>query len=188
MHPYRMQALIKQRGKDRVVNVRQRASIYQMIERLLRDGLIRVRETNREPNRPERTVYELTDQGRETTLAWLREMLAATGNQFPPFAAAVSFLALLTTEDARQQLEARASELDAHLVEIDDVVRTAGDLPRLFLLEEEYRRATLAAELEWVRATVEDLRTGRLTWSEEWLQGIAAALNPQATPGDGNDA
>ena len=34
MHPYRMQQLIKERGKDEVINVRQRASLYQTIDRL----------------------------------------------------------------------------------------------------------------------------------------------------------
>ena len=59
MHPYRMQQLIRERGKDQVVNVRQRASVYQAIERLQRDGLIEVRETQRDENWPERTVSTL---------------------------------------------------------------------------------------------------------------------------------
>src|SRR5262245_46087896 len=63
MHAYRMQQLIKERHKDDVVNVAQRNSIYQTIDRLLRDGLIAVKETSREENRPERTVYEITKAG-----------------------------------------------------------------------------------------------------------------------------
>src|SRR5690606_18421032 len=47
MHPYRMQRLIKERGKDLVINVQRRASLYQTIRQLLRAGLIRVRETSR---------------------------------------------------------------------------------------------------------------------------------------------
>ena len=35
MHPYRMQQLIKSRGKDQVINVRQRGSLYQTIEQKL---------------------------------------------------------------------------------------------------------------------------------------------------------
>ena len=31
MHPYRMQQLIKERGKDLVINVQRRASLYQTI-------------------------------------------------------------------------------------------------------------------------------------------------------------
>lgn len=40
LHPYRMQRLIKERGKDEVINVTQRASLYQTIQRLEREGLI----------------------------------------------------------------------------------------------------------------------------------------------------
>ncbi|MBN9135172.1 MAG: helix-turn-helix transcriptional regulator, partial [Phyllobacterium sp.] len=40
MHPYRMQQLIKERGKDEVINVTQRASLYQTVNRLEREGLI----------------------------------------------------------------------------------------------------------------------------------------------------
>src|SRR4029450_5380342 len=76
MHPYRMQQLIKERGKDEVINVRQRASLYQTIDRLLRAKLIAVRETARGAKRPERTIYELTEAGRETMFMWMREMLA----------------------------------------------------------------------------------------------------------------
>jgi DNA-binding PadR family transcriptional regulator len=36
MHAYRMQKLIRERGKDQVVNVRRGASIYQTSDRLQR--------------------------------------------------------------------------------------------------------------------------------------------------------
>jgi len=68
MHVYRMQQLIRQRGKDEVVNITQRNSLYQIIARLERDGLIVVRATETERNRPERVVYELTNAGRGITL------------------------------------------------------------------------------------------------------------------------
>ncbi|GAA3439010.1 hypothetical protein [Kutzneria kofuensis] len=59
MHPYRMQQLIKQWGKDEVINVEPRASLYKMIERLRNTGLIAVLNTERDSQWPERTVYEL---------------------------------------------------------------------------------------------------------------------------------
>src|SRR5436190_11458341 len=90
MHPYRMQQLIKERDKDEVINVRQRASLYQTIDRLLRDGLIAVQETARTENRPERTVYRLTESGRDTAFSWLQAMLANPAREFPDFPAAVS--------------------------------------------------------------------------------------------------
>ena len=94
MHPYRMQQLIKERGKDEVINVRERASIYQTIDRLQLAGLIMVAETTRDEKRPERTVYRLTEEGRETTRDWLCEMLSTPAREFPAFPAALAFLPL----------------------------------------------------------------------------------------------
>src|SRR2546423_668619 len=100
MHPYRMQQLLKERGKDEVINVGERASIYQTIDRLRREGLVTVVQTARDEKRPERTVYQLTEEGRETTRDWLREMLSTPAREFPAFPAALAFLPLLTPEDA----------------------------------------------------------------------------------------
>src|SRR5215471_4460949 len=83
LHPYRMQQLIKARGKDSVANVAQPNSVYQTIERLRRAELIAVRETAREERRPERTVYGITERGRATLTRWLRTMLSAPERDFP---------------------------------------------------------------------------------------------------------
>jgi DNA-binding PadR family transcriptional regulator len=186
-HAYRIQKLIESQGKDRVVNVRSRASLYQTIERLVRLGLVEVHETVRSESYPDRVVYAITDRGRETATEWLREMLRTTGSEFPEFIAAVSLLFGLAPDDARAQLELRAEKLAAELVETESQFVAVPDLPRLFLLEEEYRRAVLQAELTWVRSVVDDLREGRLTWSWEWLREIAAAFNPPDESEEGRE-
>lgn len=186
MHPYRMQQLIRERGKDEVVNVRDRASIYQTIERLLRDGLIAVAETTRDERWPERTVYELTEQGREMTRDWMREMIATPGREFPAFPAALSFLALLTPEDALRQFEMRIFKLTAEQARLEAELGAVRDmLPRLFLIESEYLLAMLRTELEWLRAMADDLRAGRLTWSEEGLRAFSSAQAQQEMPEEG---
>lgn len=177
-HVYRMQKMIESQGKDRVVNVRSRASLYQTLDRLVRLGLVEVRETVRTESHPDRIVYAITDAGRETAREWLREMLRTTGGEYPEFIAAVSVLSGLAPEDALAQLEHRAERLATELAETEATLAGYPDLPRLFLLEEEYRRAVLAAELTWVRVVIEDLRDGRLTWSERWLRDVAAAFHP----------
>ncbi len=178
MHPYRMQQLIKERGKDQVVNVRQRTSIYQTIERLEREGLLCVQETTRDENRPERTIYAITEAGRETSREWLRAMLSTPSNEFPELPAAISFLPLLTREDAMHQLEIRLSALKAQLDALDASLEPVqGHLPRLFLLESEYLRAMLVTERDWVASLVEDLRAKRLSWTDEELQAFLDQAN-----------
>ena len=179
MHVYRLQKLLEAEGKDRVVNVRSRASLYQTIERLERLGLVEVAETVHQQGYPDRVVYAITDAGRDTARQWLRQMLSDTGAQYPEFIAALSILFGLPVDESRDQLELRAQGIAEQLAEAEKGLENAPPgLPRLFMLEEEYRVTILRAELEWLRGVIADLRTGRITWSEEWLREVAQAFLP----------
>jgi DNA-binding PadR family transcriptional regulator len=177
LHVYRMQKLFEAQGKDQVVNLRSRASLYQTIERLVRNGLVEVSEIVHSEGYPDRTVYAITDVGREVAREWLREMLSSTEAEYPEFIAALSILFGLPPDEAQAELELRAQRLAAALARANSALTNAPPgLPRLFLLEEEYRQAMLQAELAWIRAVIDDLRAGRLTWNEQWLREIAAAF------------
>ncbi len=177
MHPYRMQQLIRERGKDDVINVRQRTSLYQTIDRLLRDGLIAVHETARSENRPERTLYRPTDAGRETANAWIRQMLAIPAREFPEFPAAIAHLPLLEPGGVLRLLELRAAALATEAAAIDERLTQYGPLlPRVTLIEDDYRLAMRRAELAWVQSAIDDLREGRLTWSEDELREFSRSF------------
>jgi DNA-binding PadR family transcriptional regulator len=176
MHPYRMQTLIKQRGKDQVANVAQRNSVYQTIDALVRAGLIRVRETTHHENRPERTVYEATERGREALLAWLRSALSTPVREYPMFPAALATLDPRLKPELRGLLEARLATLEARLPELE---KTFPGLPRIFLIEDEYTAALMRAEIDWLRALLDDLRTGKLKFpTESELRRIATQMGP----------
>ncbi|MBO3747823.1 PadR family transcriptional regulator [Streptosporangiaceae bacterium NEAU-GS5] len=167
LHPYGIQRLIKQWGKDKVVNVGQRTSLYRTIDRLTAAGLIRVRETERDQAYPERTVYEITDLGRDVARDWLLDMLATPKQEFPEFPAALSHLLMLPPQQIGDALERRADTLDEASAALDRD-RSAGSahgLPRIALLEDEYLRVLMAAESQWLRSVVDDLRSGGLIWS-----------------------
>jgi DNA-binding PadR family transcriptional regulator len=176
MHPYRMQRLIKDRGKDQVINVEQRASLYQTIGQLLRAGLITSWENTRQEGFPERTIYKLTDEGHQTALTWLREMLATPAREFPEFPAAISLLPLLTPEDGISQLEIRVDRLTEQKKRIDQELQSnAAGISRLFLLESDYMKIMLDSELKWVRSIIKDLRNGRLAWNQDWMHPALSA-------------
>jgi DNA-binding PadR family transcriptional regulator len=165
MHAYRMQQLIKERRKDDVVNVSQRNSVYQTIQRLTRDGLVEPAGTERSENRPERTTYRITDAGRVTLHDWLRAMLASPAREYPEFPAALSFLPHLSPDEAAEALAVRANGLVRRLAELDaEIVEVGRVLPRLFVIESEYQRQLVDAELAYVRQLIDDLRSGILTW------------------------
>jgi DNA-binding PadR family transcriptional regulator len=176
MHPYRMQQMIKQRGKDRIANVAARNSVYQTIDRLLRASLIAVRETSRDERRPERTVYELTEAGGDALRSWTRGMLASPAREFPEFPAALASLMLLAPDDVAAQLSTRAATLSAEVDQARAELAEFPELPRLFRLDDEYLLAVREAELRWITGVVEALGSGELTWSAEWIHEVAERL------------
>jgi DNA-binding PadR family transcriptional regulator len=178
LHPYAIQSRMKAWGKDRVVDVSQRATLYKTIERLRAAGLITVNKTERDHRFPERTVYALTEAGFRVGREWLTEMLATPRNEFPEFPAALSFVFGLTPREALAALERRARLLRERLAELDRELNDESGPPRLFLLETEYVRAVTWAELEWVERVVDDLRAGRLDWKIEDLRDIAKNFTP----------
>ena len=167
MHAYRMQQLMKERGVQLVVNVRNRSGLHAAIDRLARDELIRVHAVERDSRHPERTVYALTEAGRQQLLAGLRDSVAAPAEEFPLFPAVVSFLHLLDPQDARTQLERRAEALERTLGATRAVLEASrqAHVPRLHLLEHEYMHDLTSAELAWVQGVVADLAGGTLAWS-----------------------
>ncbi|SDT77340.1 PadR family transcriptional regulator [Actinoplanes derwentensis] len=172
MHPYRMQQVIKQRGQDQLVNVAQRNSVYQTLDRLVRDGLARAGGTSREAGRPERTVYEVTEEGAATLRRWLLEMLPEPAREFPEFPVALAFLPTLSPAETRELLQRRIEALSERAAAVDG--QAPPGLPRLFLIEDEYRAAMLRAEIGWLRATVAELDDGSLTWDRAMIEETAA--------------
>lgn len=189
MHVYRMQKLFEDTGKNRVVNVRSRASLYQTLDRLMRHELVAVTETVKVEGYPDRVVYGVTDAGRTVARQWLREMLHSTDDEYPEFIAALSLMFVLPPEETLAELELRADNLNRSLADTQSALAGAPEgLPRLFLLEEEYRRALLQAELDWLNGVIADLRAGRLSWSEEWLNEVAATFITQTDDDNPEDA
>jgi hypothetical protein len=142
----------------------------------MRLGLVEVAEIVQRAGYPDRVVYAITDAGREAARTWLREMLESTGGEYPEFIAAVSILFGLAPHEAAGALETRLVRLAAELADTEAALSASARVPRLFLLEEEYRRAVLEAEISWLRGVIADIRAGRLTWSEQWLLEIAAEI------------
>jgi DNA-binding PadR family transcriptional regulator len=184
MHAYALWQLMRERQKTAIVNVSQRNSLYQVIDRLERDGLVTPQATERAVNRPERVVYAITAEGRTAAEGWVRELLAAPKAEYPSFPVALSLAMMLAPEGVASALEARLAALGRGrdgLVASLESARGMG-LPELFVLDDDYRLAVLDAEIAWVGALRARVVAGELHWSAEWMAEIAARF----TPGDAN--
>jgi DNA-binding PadR family transcriptional regulator len=175
MHPYRMQTLIRQRGKDHVANVAQRNSVYQTIDALERAGLIAAKETSRREKRPERTLYQATDEGRRALRAWVRNGLATPAREFPEFPAVLA--TLYGPDDPEDFAELLRQRVEALVPTIQELEGPLPQIPRLFLLETEYMAAVMRAEIEWLNAVIADLESGDLDFpTEAELRALGAGI------------
>jgi DNA-binding PadR family transcriptional regulator len=177
LHPYGMQQLIKRWGKDEVINVGQRATLYKVINRLCEAGLIKPCGTTRDHSYPERTSYEVTDAGRTIRQQWMAEVLSTPRNEFPELPAALSFIPLLTPEATRGLLATRRELLMQRLAERDALIASVGfPLPRATMLETEYLHAATEAEIRWLDSVLAGLDDGSITWSSREMHQAASRL------------
>lgn len=167
MHPYEMRVLMRQRHHDRAFQIRE-SSVYDTVARLAVRGFIEPVEVSREGRRPERTVYAITEAGREELHDWLWELTSEPAADYPAFAAPLMFIYALGRDRAIAALGQRATRLEAEIASSDADMRAAladfPGFPRIFGIEEEYAQAMRRAELAWVRATVAELTDGTFPW------------------------
>jgi DNA-binding PadR family transcriptional regulator len=171
MHPYEMATTMRERHKDESIKLNY-GSLYAVVEALLRNRLIAEQETSRHGKRPERTVYCLTDAGRMELIDWLSELLSTPAKEFTQFEAGLSLLPVLAPGDAVRLLEERCRRLEIELAQAATTreVLARQNLPRLFIVEAEYRWRLKEAELEWTRSLAADIASGALEGVEQWRE------------------
>ena len=117
-----MHRVLRERRKEDVLDVRP-AAIYRLVGRLGGAGLIEPVGTSREGKRPERTVYRITDEGRDLSDEWLREMLATPTRECPSFPAALSMAGVLPPDAVGEELKRRAIAIKGNLAGMEVELR-----------------------------------------------------------------
>ncbi|MGC5168392.1 PadR family transcriptional regulator [Luteimicrobium sp. DT211] len=181
MYPYEITTTLRKRGKDDSIRLNF-GSLYSVIKSLEKHGFITEQRAEREGNRPERTVYEITDDGRTEARDWLRQILAVPDREYPTLEAGLSLVALVEPGEAADLLRARVATLDTTIVHRQAVLertRHAG-LPEMLAIEADYHLTLLRAEREWVARLVERLDAGTVGGQDVWsrMHALLAAGRP----------
>jgi DNA-binding PadR family transcriptional regulator len=180
MHPYELSRTLRLNGDARSIKFNH-GSLYMVVRQLAKVGFVVQQETTREGQRPERTVYALTDAGRHELRDWLRELVGQPQHEYPQFVAALSLIAALPPSEVVDLLHRRLDRLAKQRADIRELIDTtlAGGVHPLFLVEEEYRLALLEAESSFVERFIERITHPKTGWGRMWAQlhGEPAAIN-----------
>lgn len=166
MHPYEIASVLRERGKDRDMKIKW-GSLYTVVANLEKHGLVEATGSVRQGGRPERTVYAITSAGRAELSDWVRELIATPEPEQTKFQAALSVMAVLPPADAIELLRQRLAALGDQMRETERIL-AAADVPRLFLVEEEYAHAVQVAEVGFVRQLLGELESGAFPGLDVW--------------------
>jgi DNA-binding PadR family transcriptional regulator len=169
MHPYEMSRTLRDNGDERSIKFNH-GSLYMVVGQLEKAGFIAAQETSRDGQRPERTVYALTDAGRLELTDWMHELVAEPHHEYPHFVAALSMIAVLPPDDVLPLLERRYLALGERRSEISRLIEGAGDLDPLFLIEEEYRIALIDAEITFLRSFIDRVDHPQSGFGRAWRE------------------
>jgi DNA-binding PadR family transcriptional regulator len=171
MHPYQLSRTLRDNGDARSIKFNH-GSLYMVVAQLARAGLITEVETTRVGQRPERTVYGLTDTGRRELRDWLRELIGEPQYEYPQFVAALSLIGALPPDEVAELLRSRVRGLEGQRAEIRQLIdeALADGVHPVFLVEEEYRLALLESDSAFVEQFIERIEHPKTGWRKEWAE------------------
>lgn len=168
MHPYEMASILRARGKEHDMPIKW-GSLYTVVRNMEKHGLLEAVESTRQGGRPERTIYRITDAGREELDDWTRELISTPEAEHPRFGAGLSVMGALGPDEATSLLRRRLRLLEEEIArQRESLARDRRDVPRLFLVEVEYRIAVVEAEAAWVRSLLDEFTTGSFPGLAQW--------------------
>ena len=179
MHPYELGRTLREHGDDRSIKFNH-GSLYMVIGQLARAGFITEQETSRAGQRPERTVYALTDAGRGELRDWLAELVGQPQHEYPSYVAALSLIGALPPSQVLELLRARLERPRPAGGRGPRAGRdlAAAGVPGLFLIEEEYRVALLAADSAFTSQLIQRITDPATDWTGAWAASTARTPRP----------
>jgi DNA-binding PadR family transcriptional regulator len=188
MHPYEIASTLRERGKEDDMDIKI-GSLYTVVRNLEKAGFVEVEDTTRIGARPERTVYRITGAGVAELLDWVRELVAEPQPEHPKFKAGLSVAAVLGPDEVAALLRRRLTTLEETGAQRRRRLgEYAGQVPRVFLLEDEFELAVRDAEAAWVRSLLGELESGTFPDLEMWRSMLAQLSAVHGTPHENENA
>lgn len=181
MHGYEVRRNLEGQRREHWADI-QYGSVYASLKQLAKEGLIEEAGTEREGNRPPRTIYRITGAGEEELLRLLREAWAKPAFSARPMDTALSFVWLLPQEEVAQLLEERLRALDDATRGFDETREWAEQMSQEQGMDHgqgfqamlsdlfEHSRRLLTGEKEWTEYILGRVRSGVYELAKETLE------------------
>jgi DNA-binding PadR family transcriptional regulator len=151
-------------------------SIYFALKKLAEERFVEKVGTEQEGGRPSRTVYQITDAGREEFMRLLREVWDSVERQTFAFDIGLSVMSALPIDEVKGYLQKRVTHLEHILqyLEAHQAEELADEHVPDHLVSAvfDHHRRHLQAELDWMRELLQDLEQGVYDDELDWMRGL----------------
>ncbi|WP_459499686.1 PadR family transcriptional regulator [Bacillus sp. C1] len=162
-HPYEVQHIMKERHMDCYIKYA-KGSLYYAFEQLEKQGAIAVTNVIRDTNRPDKTIFHITETGKELFQTLLLKQFEAKNQIYKPIYSALSFAHFGDEKTIIPILEQKITDTVQYLHTMQSIYEhSKKNVPRaqLYILKSVIEHITV--ELNWLNELYKDASTGRLS-------------------------
>ncbi|WNS41857.1 PadR family transcriptional regulator [Paenibacillus sp. MMS20-IR301] len=163
MHPYEITLVMKERTMDQFIKL-QMGSLYYAVDKLAEGGHIEAVEIIRSPDRPDKTIYRITDKGRELMEQLILQQIKTSGQLYHPLYMALALSRYIDQEKVERLLEERIRETEHQVnyaYQVYEEHITVVPRSALHLMYGRYEHSL--TELKWLKRLHQDVVDRRLS-------------------------
>ncbi|MGN7763996.1 PadR family transcriptional regulator [Paenibacillus sp. 22594] len=163
MHPYEIKLVMKERTMDQMMKL-QMGSLYYAVDKMARDGHIETVEVIQSSDRPDKTIYRITDKGKDLFEQLILQQIKKNELIYNPLYTALAFSRHIDQSKVEKLLEERIRETE-HQVNFSYQVyeEHIAIVPRsaLHAMYGKYEHSLI--ELKWLKRLYKDVSERKMS-------------------------
>ncbi|MBW4085482.1 PadR family transcriptional regulator [Paenibacillus sp. S150] len=162
MHPYEITLVLKERTMDKMMKL-QMGSLYYAVDKLAQEGHIEAVEVIRSSDRPDKTIYRISDKGKALFEQLILQQIRKNDPAYHPLYTALAFSRHIDQSKVEKLLEERIRETE-HQVNFAYQVyeEHIAIVPRSALHAMYGKYEHSLTELKWLQRLYEDVAARKL--------------------------
>jgi len=160
-HGYDIEQVIEQRGMRDWTEIGF-SSIYYLLNKLKKEGVVESHLEQPEGKGPARKVYSITAGGKRAHYEAVLKALSTPTISSRPFLMGLSNLPVIPKEQLIKALNTYAAQLEESLVHMHGRAEEQQPLPSFVAAMFDYSQVLAEAELEWIRNFIREVEAGRV--------------------------
>lgn len=162
-HPYEVQHIMKERQMNCYIKYA-KGSLYYAFEQLEKQDAIAVTHIVRDTSRPDKTIYHITEKGKELFHTLVLEQIQAKNHIYKPIYAGLSFSHFSDNQRIVPILKKKIEETQTFITTMQNIyINNKTSIPRaqLYILENVIDHASV--EFRWLKKLYKDALEGKLS-------------------------